>query len=166
MAAAALPLMLASSAFSAFGQIASGNAQAQAYDYNARVERQQAGVALDQATVRARQVEDKVARTAGEAKAQYGAAGVVPTTGSALMVLNDIATQGEMSRQLELYQGRLTASGHLQQADVDRAQGSVARTAGYIGAASTLLGSIAQGAGKAFTPSAGASRIPLVVPGG
>lgn len=134
---------------SAGGSILQGQAQGKAYDFNASVERQQGNVALDQSYVQARQTQDQIARRSGQAKSAFGAAGVVGTTGSALHVLNDIASEGEMARQLQLYQGRVTAFGHEQQSDADIAQGSAAKTAGWISGITSLVNSGSTQAGNA-----------------
>lgn len=129
---------------SAGGSILQGQAQGQAYDFNASVLRQHASQALDQSYVRARQTENQVARRTGEAKAALAGAGVGVNTGSSLHVLSDLASQGEMARQLQLYQGKVTATSDYQQSDSDIAAGSAARTAGWITGASTLLSMSAQ----------------------
>lgn len=136
------------SILSAGGSVLQGQAQGKAYEFNAAVERQQAGASLDQSYVKARETEDQIARRQGQAKSAFGAAGVVSTTGSALHVLNDIASEGEMARQLQLYQGRVNATSRQQQADVDRAQASAAKAAGWISGASTLLSSASQQGGN------------------
>lgn len=134
---------------SAGGSVLQGDAQGRAYDFNASVQRSQAEQALDQSYVRARQTQDQISRKMGQAKGALAAGGVDTSTGSSLHVLNDIASEGEMARQLQLYQGKVTAHSAYQQSDADIAAGSAARTAGYIQGASTLISMSAQSAGDA-----------------
>ena len=134
---------------SAFGAFSSGQAQAADYTQNMRNEQQQSTIALDQSFVRAGQVADETSRAAGRQTAAYGAAGVVTSAGTPLQVLADTARKGEMARQLTLYQGRVNALSYQEQADADKAQATAAKTASYIGAATTFLDKIAQGASAA-----------------
>lgn len=144
---------------SAGGSFIQGQAQGSAYDYNASVQRQQAGQALDQSYVRARQTQDQVSRKTGQAKAALAAGGVDVNTGSSLHVLNDIASEGEMARQMQLYQGRVAATSDYEQSDSDIAAGSAAKTAGWLTGASTLLSASAQQAGDSGALSKNAAMV-------
>lgn len=134
----------AASGLSAYGQLAAGGARANVYRANARVAEGEAQTALDQSYYRAGLVAQKTRKTVGAAKASYGASGVVANTGSALHVLNDIAVQGELARQMELYQGRVAATGYNNQARFSRYYADAAENAAWGQAGATLLGSATQ----------------------
>jgi hypothetical protein len=142
MAQAAGPLAVGAGIVKGIGQLAQGAGEAEAYQYNARTALQQEGVALSQSYTKAGAVERQVSQTEGAEKAAYGHAGVSPS----LWMLADTAHQGELSRQLQLYQGRADAAAQEREADIQHAQATAARTGSYIGAAGTVLGSIATAA--------------------
>lgn len=139
---AAAVATVAAAGVSAAGSISAGNSAKKAYDYNAQVSRERAQSELDAAAAEAMQIRTDVARKMGDAKAAYGASGVVLGSGSPLDVMSDLATQGELSTQLRLYEGKLRAKSAIEQANLDTMQGKAAQTAGYYGAAGSLLGGI------------------------
>lgn len=170
-AAAPFIAMGASAAMSSAGSAGQGNASAAAYKFDSSVQRQQESQALDQSYVQAREIEDQNARRSGAAAAAYGSSGVVANTGTPLHVMNDIVTEGEMSRQLALYQGKVNAFGHRQAYDVDIANAHAARRAMWITVADPLLGMLAKGAvmqywsGSSAGGSAAEGKAPLSVNG-
>ncbi len=124
MAYAGAALAIAGTVVSALGQYQAGKAQEAAYKYNAA-----ADLAASQA--QASQVEQETKRRLGAANAAFAAGGVTPE-GSPTAVASDLATQGELAKQLTLYRGQTAAN---EQTFYAR-QASRAAT---IGAFSTLL---------------------------
>src|SRR5579883_2162187 len=121
--------------------------------YNAEVEQQRAQEAEQQAEAQAAIDKQNTARKMGQAEAAYGASGVDPNSGSPLNVMSDLATQGELTRQLTLYQGKIGAIADLQQGALDKLQGQNALTSGIVGAGSTLLTAGARLATQSATSS-------------
>lgn len=148
---------LAATVVSAYGQVQAGNAQKKAGEFNVAVEEQNAAQARSAASAQANQVDRDNRRKIAEAMAAYGASGVNPNQGSPLDVLSDLATEGELSKRIVIYQGEITARGNEQQGALDLMQGKAAQTAGYINAGATILGGAAKIAGAYSTPTPTAS---------
>lgn len=139
----------------AIGAIQAGNAQAAASEYNARVSERNQAVAEQnrQIAVRTAEIdaEDKRRenrRQLGAIRAAYGSSGL-EMAGSPLDVLEDSAIEMELDAQRIEYEGRmrsregaLQALGYSEDARLSRMQGKAAKTAGYIGAAGSLLGGV------------------------
>lgn len=121
-----VPLLLVATAVSAIGTLSAANDQSNMAQY-------QAAVAEDNAKVKAQQDAVATEQRLGQAQAAYGAAGIDPTTGSPLLVKSDIARQGELQRQLDIWQGKVGA-------DASRQAAGAATTAGYFGAGNSILG--------------------------
>ena len=159
-------LLVASTAVSAVGAIASGNAQASAQRgqatmeaYNARVMEQNAANARETAQNEravASQQEDEQRRRARAVIGSQAAAGAqsgVANTGSQALSLEDSATQAELDALNIRYEGQmrsrateLQAQGFDQQAEMSRMASSQAkrnatasRIGGYIGAGTAML---------------------------
>ena len=152
MAAAAIPYIIAAagSAVSAMGTMAAARGQSQAYNANAEQQREIAQQAEQQSQLKAQLTEQDNARRMGAARAAFGAAGVDPNIGSPLALMADLATQGEVRRQLDLYQGRVNAYSADSQAGIYGAEADAALSAGAYGAGATLLTSASQGAEGAY----------------
>jgi len=127
------------SGMSAFGQYQSGQAQKGAYDYNARIAEQEAGVARVGAAREEEVHRAKLQRMLGTQKALYGAAGVDITSGSPLLTLMSTAEEGEREAEYIKYGGEVSATEKLNEARLARYYGKQAKTAGTIGAGSTFL---------------------------
>lgn len=142
-------LLVATTAVSAVGTLSAANAQANADQFNAQVSE-------DNAKVKAQQDAVATEQRLGQAQAAYGAAGVDPTTGSPLLVKSDIARQGELQRQLDIWSGKVGA-------DASQQAAGAATTAGLFGAGSSILGGamkIQQNGGFSSSPSgAGGSTL-------
>jgi len=152
MAAAIVPLMIASTVVSTVGAIKQGQAQeasykaqAQAQEYNATVARNNATAALDQANAKEEQQRRHFAMLQGQARA--GAA----QSGAGLDGSNsDLIQQNSVMNELDAlnirYEGQNTANGLQAQANLDqygsgvsRMKASSAREASYWNAGSQLL---------------------------
>lgn len=137
--AAAIPfLQIAGTVVSVIGALSQGQAQSSAYEYNAAVAQQNAGVARDQAALQASQQERENKLRMGAIAAAQGKSGGT-SSGSVLDVLGDVAAQGELERQSILYQGEINARGQMNTAALDRMSASNARTGSYFKAGSELL---------------------------
>jgi hypothetical protein len=105
-------------------------AQSQAAEYNAQVERNQAVMAQNSAAHDAGMLDLKSQRLMASARAGYGAAGVSAAQGSPLMALEDSAAQASMDVAATEYRGKVTAYGHMAQAELDDWQAKVFEVAG------------------------------------
>lgn len=138
--AAALPFIAAAATvISAVGQIAQGNAQASAYQYNQQFAEAQGRIQQQQAEAQAALDKQNSDRLKGEIITTYGVAGIDPGTGTPLDVLSDAAAQAELTRQTTLYRGTLARLGDLADAQLSGIYASNAATGGYIRAGSTIL---------------------------
>lgn len=149
----ALPLLIASTAVSAVGEIAAGNAQAAQYQATARAARYNAQLARQEASITGAQTarEEERQRRAGRASIaeQYTAiaqSGVAPGAGSARLSLENAATEAELDALNVRYRGTMQARGLLNEAiqqdfasKVAKKAAGRARTAGFIGAGAALL---------------------------
>lgn len=133
------------------GQLAQGAGEANAYQSNARAALQQTEIERQASYMKAAGIQRQISQVAGAQQAAYGHAGVAPS----LWVAMDSAHQGAMARAAALYQGRAGAAAQLREADIQHAQATGARTGSYLGAAGTVLGSIAQAEQDAFKAAAG-----------
>lgn len=139
---------VAGTAVSAIGSIQAGNQAKATADYNAQVESQRAQIAAQQSQNQAAIDETNSRRKMGEAASAYGAAGV-DMSGTPLSVMSDLATQGELTRRLDIYKGQLNTTADQQQGALDTAGGAAQQSASYLQAGSTLL----TGTAKAFSPA-------------
>jgi len=130
------------------GQAAAGEAESMKAmaEYNARLQEQEARAAEAQAEWRQKRQAEEAARYRSTLRAGMGAAGVSTTEGSPLMVEAAQAAQDELENLMIGYEGQIGASRARSQAAIDRAQGTIygqrarnARTAGFMGAGTTLL---------------------------
>jgi len=132
------------SGMSAFGQYQSGQAQKGAYDYNARIAEQEAGVARAGAAREEEIHRTKLKRLMGTQKALYGAAGVDIASGSPLLTLMSTAEEGEREAEYIRYGGEVSATEKLNEARLARYYGKQTYKAGVIGAGSTFLTGLGQ----------------------
>jgi hypothetical protein len=155
-------LGFAGSQVTASGQIAAGNAQAKADATQAQATDANANQQLVQGTQQRNIQISKAAadyvtteRQAGAIRAAYGAAGVDPNTGSPLLVASDQATQAELKRQTDLWQGLADQQAGATQAEMHVAEGQsyvqagiTAQKTGYTSAAATSLAGAAKAVGQ------------------
>ena len=148
---------VAAGAIGAVGAIQSANAAKAASEYNAQVQENNAKIAernrlmaLDQTESEAGAKMRENRRTLATIRAQYGKSGL-DMSGSALDVLEDSAVEGALDVANIRYQGNVRAMGYTDEAAAQRAGAELSKmnakaqsTAGYIGAASSLLGGISR----------------------
>lgn len=126
---------------SAFGSIASGMAASQADKYNAQVERRNALIAGYEGEQEMNNKRSENRRNYGTIIAAYGANGLM-LDGTALDVLKDSVTQGELDVSTIHYKASMAAEAHREQAKLFDMRSKADETAGIIGAASGLLGGL------------------------
>lgn len=151
-------LVIASTLLSAAGSIQQGNAANAAGKYNNQVAQMNAAIsekrafdAVERGKIAEQQKRREVAAISGKQQAAMAANGVDITFGSPLDTLVDTAIQGELdaltirsNAYREEYDYRVQASNQRAQGELQRMQGKAAKTAGYIGAGSTILGGSAK----------------------
>lgn len=154
LAPIAVPLAIGSAAIGAVGSIEQGQAQAASAGYNAKIARQNAQLATQNAQWEGAEGEQqygmaglKSQSEAGKVKVNQAASGVDVNSGSAVDVqksqaelgmLNEMNIRSNAARRAYGY--NVEASSDIAQANLDRKEASQAKTAGYIGAATSLLG--------------------------
>lgn len=145
-------LLLASTALSTYGVIQQGEAQAaqaesaaQANEYNATVQRNNAQVAQAAAARREEEQRSQFGQLQGAARVAVAQSGA-GMGGSNLEVLKRNALQNELDALTIRYEGQSQARGLIaqsqleqQQAAANRSAGSAARTGAYISAGANLL---------------------------
>ena len=160
-----------SAVVAAVGSVMQGKAQKDAADYNAQVMQNEASVAQTQADQSVQQAQSEQVKHDRQAALQMGhqrsllaASGIDMSSGSALNQLVDNTGQFEIDRQNIGYQGQLNQWGYMNkansligQSELEKAKGQSALTAGYMGAASSLIGGagkVAGGLGSSSSPAA------------
>ena len=159
---AAMVASLAATAISTgigvYSSIQQGKAQAEQAKYQADVARQNQQLAEEQASAERREgyeamieKRQETARLIGRQRAAAGAGGAALDVGSSLDLAADTAAQGEMDAlnlsnagQDRSYNALLQARNYGQRAAAYDAQGSSAKGAGYLNAASSAIGGIAE----------------------
>lgn len=132
-------LTVAGAVTGATGALSAGKAQSDMANYNAAVAANQAIAAQQSAAFDEEQHRTKLAKLLSTQKANYGASGVDPNTGTPLQVMADTAAQGELDALAIRYGGAVGAARATSQAELDKMQAKSARVAGYYGAGTSLL---------------------------
>jgi len=157
----ALVATIGSTAMSAVGAIQQGNAAKAAAGYNAQVAAQNAQIQKQNAEFAGAQGEQNVAAAQAETRAKLaaieanqGASGVRLDSGSfsdvrqseaKLGMLNALNIRSDAARRAYGFQG--DAMNYTAQAGLEKAKGKTAKTAGYLNAATTVLGGAADSFG-------------------
>ena len=129
----------ASTLMSAAGAISQGRAQQQAAGTQAELYRRQAERERQIGALNARRQRAEAARLAGTQRALLGAAGQAAGGGSALLVQEDLAGEGEFNARLAEANAEAAAGSKMMQAVLSRAEGRGARQASYFRAGTALL---------------------------
>jgi hypothetical protein len=116
----------------------SSQASANAAEYNAKVQQQQADQQRVEAVYEEQRKRQEALRLRGTQEAGYAASGVT-LEGSPLAVLEQTAVDSELDALSIRYGGAAKAQRSLAQARLDRYQASAARTQGYIEGGAQLL---------------------------
>lgn len=152
-------LMLAGTAVSAVGSIVQGQQQAKMAqaegETNARIAEMQAAQVKQSAEYEASKIARAKRQALSRSQMLYAKSGVLISEGSPLEVMADTATQYEMDINATRYNADVTAQRLNYEAAVSRnlsnAQARAYKTAGYFGAASTIL----TGASSMYKPGYG-----------
>lgn len=162
MAAISLGSTLAGGAMSAAGSIFGGQAKANMYNYqagiaqlNAQIAQQNANYALAKGEVNAQQSGMKTRFQVGETKALQAASGIDVNRGSTVAARVSEEEIGSENQSLIRSNARMEAFGYqvkgledTAQSQMDKIAAQTSITAGNIGAASSILGTIGSVSGK------------------
>ena len=114
--------------------------------YNARVQQQEAEMAVQQSLYRQSLHNREMSRAQGALLANLAASGVSASEGTPLLIQQTQATEAEMDRLMIAYQGQISSGRSMSQASLDRLQGSIygqraknEATTGYLKAGTSLL---------------------------
>lgn len=142
---AAVPLIAGGAVLAGAGAIYGGYKQKQALEYNAKLAEQSAEQAKVKAAYDEAAHRENVAKFISSQRAEYGKSGV-EMSGSPLLVIKDTIAKSELDALAIRYGGEIEARQLRSKGAGLRAEGQTARTAGYLGAGSSLL----TGAGNAI----------------
>lgn len=138
-ASASIGIMGAGAGFSAMGSRATGKAQQQLAEYNARV----AELHADDAIVRGKESEQRLRKDVrgliGSQRVAFAASGQEVDSGSALDVQADTAALGELDALTIRTNAAREAWGYRIQSEDSRTRGAIARAEGNNKAISTIL---------------------------
>jgi hypothetical protein len=129
---------VAGAAMSAMGSIYSGQAAANAANYNAQVQEQLATQKRQEGSAAAEQQTREMRRNLGLQRAAIGESGF-GYSGSLLDVSQQSAANADLDVLTLAYEGEAAARGALNNAARYRMEAETAQTGGYIGGASRLL---------------------------
>jgi hypothetical protein len=143
---ALIALVATSTVLSAAGMVQSASAQASAKKAQAAQAERAALISRQQAAAEEEKQRRLSRRAQGSAVANVGASGIT-LEGSPLDVLEDSAMEEELDALTIRYNGEIGAMTYESEAAMARSGAAAARTAGYYGAASSLLSGAAKIAG-------------------
>lgn len=131
-------LTVGSTLLGAVGAIQQGQAAKDAAEYNAQVQEQQSKIAQDQGAAKATEIAARTKQRLAGARAGSIQNGL-ELDGSVTDVLDTVRKQGALDELTALYDSNLRAQGLRQSAAAERAKGSNAVAASYLGAGTSLL---------------------------
>ncbi len=147
--AATAPLSIAGGIMKIGAAQQQAHAQADAANYNAYVNEENAKQALQASAEQERMQRSTAEETIGKIEANYGASGVKGNTGSAMDVLQESARNAEMDALNIRHAGAMKAWAYHSGAALDVAQAANAHVAGNYSVASALISSISGAAASA-----------------
>lgn len=148
---------LIGAAVSAMGSMAQANAQANAAEYNAKVEKINARSRRQEGLQEAERIGDKFDDLQGQQQAAFGKAGVDPFFGSAMAIFTDTAQARSTDQSTNFINAESAAVGHENKAKQYEYEAKSQRMAGKIGAASSFIGGLKGLGGGGFGSSLGSS---------
>lgn len=146
MAGAAVPLMIAGTAISVYGQIKAGKAQSEIANANAAVLEKEAIAEKQSAKYDEDAHRERVKRAISTARVDIGRSGV--DSPAHVLALETSAAEGEMDALAIRHGGAIAASRARSGARIQRAKGAAARRSGKVGAGVSLLTGGGRIAGK------------------
>lgn len=147
-------IALVGAGVSAAGSIAGGMAQSAVANYNAKVANINAAAAMREGFYNAGTTRDQYQEVASAQRAAFGNAGVVANSGSAETLQFENQRREEIAAGLDIWRARTQQTAYQNQAGQFKAEGAAARTAGFIGAATSLVSGISGMAGAGQLGSA------------
>lgn len=142
-----LAISAVGTAASAYSQAQAAGAQEDAANYNASVAEASAAQSQQQAAYEAERIRSRNRKIIGQQVAQYSAAGLLVSGGSAADVMYDSSVQGELDALATIYKGNVQATSQRNQAQLDRAEAkNIGASAPWM-IGGTVLGGIASGVG-------------------
>lgn len=132
-------MMAAATALSAYSSIRAGAAAKDQADYESAQAEADARAEKAAAEVRANRIRDMVEEQRGSARAAIAASGVDVNEGTPVLLESEITRRGEEDAVLEILGGEAARQRGYAYAQGLRYRGRRERTAGYLGAASSLL---------------------------
>ncbi len=115
-----------------------GQQQAEELEYNAKLSEREARLSKEKAGYEADKHREAVKKILSTQRALYGASGM-DISGSAQLVMEDTAKEGEMDARAILYGGDIDAARKRSEANLYRMRKRATTTASYFGAGSSLL---------------------------
>jgi hypothetical protein len=134
------------SGISAIGMVNQGNAQKQMGEYNAKIQSNNAAMAIQQSQFAASQIRQRNMRLKGAQAAAASKSGL-DLSGSVNDVMYDSAVQGELNAASQIYKGQVSADQYQSSGNMSEAAGKSASQQSYWGAAGSVLGGVGQGVG-------------------
>lgn len=139
LAAAAIIMTVAGGAVAAYGQHKQGEYQQDVANYNAKVGEQQAQMAEEAGVTAEQQQRTRVRQIMGAQRAAMAGSGAVVDSGSFGNILDDTAKTGELDALTIRSNAARQAWGYRTGAEITRAEGAMAKSAGNYAAMGTLL---------------------------
>ena len=137
--------LIGTAVFTAAGSISSANAQANAQRQKAAINEANAAQAKQKADYNAKLQERQTQRIIASQRARFGKSGI-QLDDTALDVIANQAYEGEVDRQMKLYEGDLTAWRYTTEAGFMEEAADNTQTAGYTTAFGQLMGGAANAA--------------------
>ncbi|GFE61924.1 hypothetical protein [Geobacter sp. AOG2] len=132
----------ASTATAAYSSVAAGENAKEVADYNAKVAENAARDANERGAIAAAEQRTKARQVIARQNAAMSAGGVDASTGTPLDLQTETAGVGELDALRVVNNAQRQAAGYKAQAGLEQFRGNAARTAGYFGAAGSILGGV------------------------
>lgn len=138
-----------------------GTASASSYEEAAALARQNAQITKQSTDIQEAQLSRQLYKTVGKQQAQFGGAGLA-TSGSALDIMRDSASQGAVAKAITAGQGAITENSYAEQAGMYSGLAKAAKTT----STANTVGGLIQGAGGALQLYNGVTGLAKGVGGG
>ena len=141
--AAVLVVGVIAAAAAAYAAYQASEAQAQQYEYQKKVAKNQATVAANAAKIARENAEAQHKRILATQRARIGAAGLISSEGSPLIAQMESVEQAALDEARLTYAGQIQAQSFLSEANLLGFQARTTREVGRVSAGATLLGGTA-----------------------
>ena len=145
---------IAGQGLKAFGQAKQGQAEASVNEFNSKVKLQEAFLIREKAKLDLVVAREAARRDLGTAEAQFAGRGVRALVGSPKDVLFQIAEANELDISIDQFNADVDELNALNGSKLQLLKADQSRTAGFINAGSTLLGTLPEFAKFKFTKGA------------